>query len=301
GSDGTYPNGISGNYIVGAYNDGTGFYGFFYDGTNYTTLNDPLSNLANGGTRAEGISGNYITGYYWDGSGGSHGFLYNMTTSNYTTLDDPSAITSGGTQAYGISGNYIVGYYGDAAGSHGFLYAMSTSHYTTLNDPLSDESQGGTIASGVSGNLIAGNYYDTNGESHGFLYNMATLSYANLDDPLGSDGTFPFGIDDGKIVGSYTDSNGNSHSFEAASTPFSIPPPAITGISLSGTNLVLNGSSGLSNRTYYTLMSTNVSLPLNQWSPAATNTLGADGNFTITATNAVNRNVPQRFYILQLQ
>jgi hypothetical protein len=35
--------------------------------------------------------------------------------------------------------------------------------------------------------------------------------------------------------------------------------------------------------------------------PVATNVLNADGNFTITATNAVNPNVPQAFYMLQTQ
>jgi hypothetical protein len=77
--------------------------------------------------------------------------------------------------------------------------------------------------------------------------------------------------------------------------------PVILGLSLSGTNLVLNGSNGLSGGTYYTWMSTNVAKPLNQWSPIATNVLGAGGNFTITITNTVNPTVPQRFYILQLQ
>jgi alpha-tubulin suppressor-like RCC1 family protein len=64
----------------------------------------------------------------------------------------------------------------------------------------------------------------------------------------------------------------------------SVTPPAplvIAGIHLSGTNLVLNGSSGLSGLTYYTQVSTN----LIQWVTVATNVLGANGNFTITATN----------------
>jgi hypothetical protein len=48
-------------------------------------------------------------------------------------------------------------------------------------------------------------------------------------------------------------------------------------------------------------MSPNLALPLSQWTPVATNTLNAEGNFTITATNAVNPNAPQRFYILKVQ
>ena len=79
------------------------------------------------------------------------------------------------------------------------------------------------------------------------------------------------------------------------------PVPSITGISLSGANLIINGSNGVSGGTYFTWMNTNLAQPLNQWSPIATNVLGADGNFTITATNTVNKNIPQRFYLLQLQ
>ena len=77
--------------------------------------------------------------------------------------------------------------------------------------------------------------------------------------------------------------------------------PSIVSISLSGTNLVIKGSNGQSGGIYKTLISTNLTQPLNQWTPIATNVLGAAGNFTITATNTVNRNVPKRFYILQLQ
>jgi uncharacterized repeat protein (TIGR03803 family) len=84
-------------------------------------------------------------------------------------------------------------------------------------------------------------------------------------------------------------------------TVSSVQPPGIAGISLSGTNLVLNGTAGLSGRTYFVLMGTNPAEPLNQWVPVATNVPGADGNFSITATNAVNPNAPQRFYLLQLQ
>jgi uncharacterized repeat protein (TIGR03803 family) len=81
-------------------------------------------------------------------------------------------------------------------------------------------------------------------------------------------------------------------------------PPGITsiaGISLSGANLVLNGTGGLSGQTYFLLMGTNLAEPFNQWTPVATNVPGADGNFSITATNAANPNAPQRFYILQLR
>jgi uncharacterized repeat protein (TIGR01451 family) len=76
--------------------------------------------------------------------------------------------------------------------------------------------------------------------------------------------------------------------------------PGITGMSISGTNLLINGSNGFSGITYYVLMSTNLALPLNQWTPVATNVLNASGDFTISVTNAVNLNVRQSFYILRM-
>ncbi len=81
------------------------------------------------------------------------------------------------------------------------------------------------------------------------------------------------------------------------------PPaqPGIAGISLTGGNLVISGTNGVSGQTYYVLTATNLTQPRSQWLPVATNVLNADGNFTITATNAVNMNVPQAFYMLQTQ
>jgi uncharacterized repeat protein (TIGR03803 family) len=78
-------------------------------------------------------------------------------------------------------------------------------------------------------------------------------------------------------------------------------PLGIASVSLSGTNLVLNGINGQSGATYYVLRSTNLFLPLSQWTPIATNALANSGNFTITVTNTVTTRTPQRFYILKLQ
>jgi len=75
----------------------------------------------------------------------------------------------------------------------------------------------------------------------------------------------------------------------------------IVGIRLSGTNLVLQGSNGLSGQTCFVLMNSNLARPLSQWTAVATNVLNANGNFTITATNAVDPRAPSRFYILEAQ
>jgi uncharacterized repeat protein (TIGR03803 family) len=85
---------------------------------------------------------------------------------------------------------------------------------------------------------------------------------------------------------------------------FSLPQPQIpiiNGISLSGTNLVINAANGESGVPCVTLMSPSLALPISQWTPIATNTLTANGPFTITATNAVDAKAPERFYLLEMR
>jgi fluoride ion exporter CrcB/FEX len=70
-------------------------------------------------------------------------------------------------------------------------------------------------------------------------------------------------------------------------------------LSFSSTNLALNGLGGVLGATYCVLTSTNLKLPLSQWTPVATNVLKIGGSFTITVTNTFSRAAPQQFYILK--
>ena len=79
------------------------------------------------------------------------------------------------------------------------------------------------------------------------------------------------------------------------------PQPRIVSTHLSGNNLVLNGTNGLATGVYHLLSSTNLVLPISQWTSLATNTLTANGAFSITATNVVKHNAAGEFYVLQLQ
>jgi len=78
------------------------------------------------------------------------------------------------------------------------------------------------------------------------------------------------------------------------------PAPALTGISLSGGNVVLNATNGIAGGTYYVLTSTNVAAPLSQWLPVFTNILSASGSFILTTTNGFSPQSSQQFYILQV-
>jgi len=131
----------------------------------------------------------------------------------------------------------------------------------------------------VSSNVVAvaaGDQYSLFVKSDGSLWGMGDNTYGQLGDG----------------------------SFNAQHAPIRIvpppPSPAITNLTLSGNNVVLSGTNGMSGGTYYTLMSTNMALPRAQWTAIATNVLDADGGFIITAANAANRAAGQQFFIIQL-
>jgi PKD repeat protein len=95
--------------------------------------------------------------------------------------------------------------------------------------------------------------------------------------------------------------NTSSFGLDDISVKVAAPPqPRIDSLSLSGANLVINGSNGQSGGNYIMLSSTNLALPFSQWTPVATNTLVASGNFTFTATNVVAPILPQRFFVIKL-
>jgi len=74
--------------------------------------------------------------------------------------------------------------------------------------------------------------------------------------------------------------------------------PTIANINISGGNMVVNGTGGPNGWTYYLLASTNLNLPVAQWTRIATNQFNGDGTFSVT--NSVTLS-PQTFYQIQLQ
>ena len=64
----------------------------------------------------------------------------------------------------------------------------------------------------------------------------------------------------------------------------------------SSTNADSESVSGLA---YMVLTSTNLNLPLSQWTPLVTNTWSSNGPFSLTLTNVLNPPVPARFYLLK--
>jgi hypothetical protein len=76
------------------------------------------------------------------------------------------------------------------------------------------------------------------------------------------------------------------------------PAPVFTSVSMSGAGLILGGSNGMASGSYYVLASSNLSLPLTQWTIIATDVFDANGNFS--TTNPVDPAAAQQFYLLQM-
>ena len=62
-------------------------------------------------------------------------------------------------------------------------------------------------------------------------------------------------------------------------------------------SFILSGTGGGSNGAYYVLTTTNLTLPLTNWTYIATNQFDNLGGFIFT--NVAQTNAPQQFYILQ--
>ena len=78
-----------------------------------------------------------------------------------------------------------------------------------------------------------------------------------------------------------------------------IQRPNFTTIVPSGTDLIISGANGIPGAEYHVLVSTNVALPVAQWTSIATNFFGGT-DFQFTLSNAIDPNTPQQFYLLQV-
>jgi hypothetical protein len=77
-----------------------------------------------------------------------------------------------------------------------------------------------------------------------------------------------------------------------------LPPPTIQSVSVSGGQVRLSGYPGVTSSNFYVLVSTNVLLPMSNWTRVATNQFDAASRFNIT--NTLDPAIPVRFYRLQV-
>ena len=77
----------------------------------------------------------------------------------------------------------------------------------------------------------------------------------------------------------------------------STPTPHITHIGVSGTTLTLTATNGQDGGQFILLGTTNLTKPINQWTPVLTNVFDGSGNLNLS-TNIINPASPQEFYLL---
>ena len=122
---------------------------------------------------------------------------------------------------------------------------------------------------------------------------LALIKYGTLSPQVGS--TFNIGL--GSLPAGYSGylTNDTDQLMVGLVLTSAIHPrPVMTGLSLSGTNLVIAGTNGFANFPYRVVSSTNVSDPLSTWTVIGSGVFGPTGNFNFSTP--VVPAVPQRFY-----
>ena len=182
------------------------------------------------------------------------------------------------------------------------------------------------VASGVIA-IAAGGYHSLFIKSDGSLWGMGYNGYGQLGNGIPSDGinqpeqivtsgvtVIAAGWDHslflksdgslwamgGNYVGQLGDGFGD-YEFPYPEQIFPAPQPVL-GIALSSqTNLQFNATCGFGGN-FCLLGSTNLTLPLSQWTPLQTNSIISRGanNYSVTLSNAVTTS-GQQFYLLQSQ
>lgn len=205
-------------------------FGFVDQSGTFSSVNNPATAATSPVNQLLGINDHDVAvGFYTDSAGVLHGYTYNVGTTTFSNIDDPSGVL--GTVAATINNvGTVAGFYLDAAGnSHGFIDNSGT--FATLD--VAGATDTSLLGLNNDGEVVG---FDTVGTtSHGIVCNEVQLTCEQIDAPLGIDATAFNGVNDsGDIVGFYTDAAGNTDGLLA--TPSSVPEPS--GLVLLATNLI---------------------------------------------------------------
>lgn len=315
-SDGTlygtmYQGGISNQGTIFSFNT-NGTFTQLHQFGQYTDGQNPLGTLVLANGTLFGTTRNYGTNGVFGGT------IFSVSTngSNFTVLHyfQKSTNFDAFTPNAGmiLDSNTLFGtttFGGDY--SSGTVFAISTngSGYSIVHsfDPDSGE---GKLPEGElvpAGNTLYGTTLGTGPGLSGTIFSVNTdgSSFTILHrfplniDGTNSDGAQPFDapvLSENVLYG--TTMVGGAF---GGGTIFSQPiVPLISTVNISGDNLILNAIDGMKGESCTILASPTLSMPLNLWTPLATNVLVSGGNFTITVTNGFTPAASQTFYTLQV-
>jgi uncharacterized repeat protein (TIGR03803 family) len=314
----------------GAYNQGT-LFSISTNGQNFIVLHHfnaltanpaggPNTNWDGTGPGALVAWGDVLFGNAYGGGANGWGTIYSVNTdgNGFTVLHAFSGRT-GSTNADGeqpigdlaLAGNAL---YGTAVSAgpnrYGTAFSLNTNGtgfavlhaFNSLDGsiPYSGLILAGNTLYGMANHGGSGNHGDvfalnTDGSGFNVLYNFSAFPGNNNTN---NDGAWPvsgLAVADNRLYGTAEQGGPN-----AAGTAFALTIlPEITGITVTGMDLVINGINGLAGHNYITFRSTDAALPLNKWTAVATNVLASSGNFSFIATNAVPTGYSHAFYALR--
>jgi hypothetical protein len=153
----------------------------------------------------------------------------------------------------------------------------------------------GTPTSGTAPLQVV--FTNTSTGSGSFVWNfgdghtLTTSSFGNVTNTYTRGGNFTV-ILTANGNGSYSPNSVTNIAYVSVTSP---TPPVINKPVLSGGSLILSGNNGTVGAQYRILNSTNVALPLANWTPVWTNVFASDGSFGYTNSTLTN---PASFFLL---
>jgi len=263
---------------------GYNFNGQLGDDTMNFSTNRPEQIVASGVTAiAAGANHSLFLksdGSLWAMGNNGYGQLGDGTSNPFT--NQPEQIVASGVTAIAAGFGHSLFFKSD-----GSLWAMGDNQYGQLGDgtyltiyPYSTNRPEQIMASGVTA-IAAWTAHSQFLRSDGSLWAMGMNGQGQLGDEF-IDNNAPYGTATPEQI-------------------FPSPQPVLSSALSSETNLQFNATCGFGGN-FSLLGSADLTLPLNQWTPLATNAVTARGtnNYSITLTNAFNPG-GQQFYILQSQ
>lgn len=261
----------------------------------------------------------YGTAAFGGTNPGNFGTVFSISTAgtNFTVLHTFGGITAGDGSAPNagviLSGNTLYGITSQGGTNNdGTVFSINTdrSGYTVLHSfaGLGEFPQG---ALWLHGNTLYGTALGNGTTTQGSVFSIRTngnnftllQTFSHLESTNNYTNTYGTLLRGSlAMAGNVLYGSAQSGGAYGNGTIFSLAiQPVISSLDLDGTTAVLNAANGFTGNTWSVLESPDLSLPLADWTPIATNTLSADGDFSITATNAIDPNAAQEFYLLEQQ